>query len=312
MARFIPPRNNGVSIFSKLAAIGFAVALPFAPALAEEQIGIAVTVRNEVTGKLQTNTVRVNDGSDVFGKEIVKTQADASAKIVLKDSTNLNVGPNSSVTLDKFVFAGPSDYKQASFSIAKGAFRFASGSSDKRAYDIKTPQATIGVRGTDFSVLLDPGSTHIEVDHGNVIVCTRQETREATREERRKPRCTTLTDGQAANVSNNSVTPSQFTGQASQAACVGPCDTLTFPQAQQAVANPTPPGAQGASGLTGGLSGTQLAGLAFTAAAVAGGTTAGVVAGSNQNQGNGPSPEQLAVVTSLLAGSGPPQPLSGQ
>lgn len=254
-------------------------------ALCQENIGVAVTVKNDVTGKIQTRTVQVNAGSDVFGKEIVKTESDASAKIVLKDNTNLNVGPNSSVTLDKFVFAGPADYRQASFSMAKGAFRFTSGSSDKRAYDIKTPEVSIGVRGTDFAVVIGQGSTLVEVDHGKVIVCSRQ-----------GGGCRIVSGGQAVNASNRQVTPTQFSGIASHAACSGPCAVpLRYSEAVETASNAGASGASGAGGVT------QLAGLAFGGAAVAGATAAGVVAGANQNN--------TAPLPILLP---PPPPISNQ
>jgi hypothetical protein len=142
-----------------------------AAAIAAEDVGVAISVRNEVTGKMQSQTVKINSGNNVFGQEIVRTAPDSSAKIVLKDSTNLNVGPNSSVTLDKFVFQGDSDYKQAGFNLAKGTFRFTSGGSDKRAYDLKTPTATIGVRGTDFTVVVNGRMSHMELADGQTLVC---------------------------------------------------------------------------------------------------------------------------------------------
>ncbi len=114
---------------------------------AGEQVGVASHVRNRVTGKVQMQVVNINQGEDVFGREIVTTVADSLAKIVLKDDTNLSVGPNSSVTLDNFVYSGPSDFRKASFGVARGALRFTSGGSDRRSYQMRTPIATIGVRG---------------------------------------------------------------------------------------------------------------------------------------------------------------------
>jgi FecR protein len=223
-----------------------ALALAFAGSLnlahAEEQVGVAVTVRNDVTGKLQSSVVRVSDGSSVYGREVVKTSADSSAKLVLKDNTNLNVGPNSSVSLDNFVFAGNSDYKQAGFNLAKGAFRFTSGASDKRSYDLKTPVATIGVRGTDFVVIVTDEivqqnkvrvsrkRSHIEVSNGLTLVCPAKATsKEAVtldlekkkRCERDEPnnkscgctkKCSEVASGAAVDVSEEYVCSADFTG----------------------------------------------------------------------------------------------------
>lgn len=186
---------------------------------AAEQIGVAVTVRNDVTGKLQSETVKIDSGSDVFGKEIVKTNADSSAKIVLKDNTNLNVGPNSSATLDNFVFSGPADYKKASFNLAKGAFRFTTGGSDKRAYDFKTPTATIGVRGTDCVVVVDGKKSHLECSEGQAVACPANSVsnEEVVLGDEKKKRCTKkcveVDVGKAVDISDGYVCSAAFTGQ---------------------------------------------------------------------------------------------------
>jgi hypothetical protein len=212
------------------AAMAIAIAAPLAPAQAEETVGVAVTVKNEVTGKLQSSVVRVDNGSNVYGREIVKTAADSSAKLVLKDNTNLNVGPNSSVSLDGFVFAGDSDYKQAGFNLAKGAFRFTSGASDKRAYDLKTPVATSGVRGTDFVVIVNNKKSHVEVSNGLTLICPANATsKEAVLldlEKRKKcqkdepnnrncgctRKCGEVGSGRAADVSDEYLCPSEYSG----------------------------------------------------------------------------------------------------
>jgi hypothetical protein len=56
------------------------------------------------------------------------------AAVFLGRLTNLAVGPVSTVTLDRFVFAGDSTYQQVTVNLVRGAFRFSTGSSDKRAY----------------------------------------------------------------------------------------------------------------------------------------------------------------------------------
>ncbi len=116
-------------------------------ALAGDRIGVAASARNKVSGRLQSTTVPITDGESVYDRELVKTEAESYAKIVLKDSSNINVGPNSSVTLDNFVYSGDDSFQKVGIKLAKGALRFSSGTSDKRSYDVKTPHATIGVRG---------------------------------------------------------------------------------------------------------------------------------------------------------------------
>jgi FecR protein len=144
------------------------------PVRADEAIGVASAVRNNVSGSLPTGEVQINVGETVIRNEIVKTAADSWTKLVFSDSTNLSVGPNAIVRLSNFVSASPSSYGKATIDIAKGAFRFATGHSEKRAYEINTGVATIGVRGTVFEGNSETRSTKLHVVNGVVLVRTKK------------------------------------------------------------------------------------------------------------------------------------------
>ncbi len=141
-------------------------------ARADEAIGVASSVRNNVSGSLPTGDVQINVGENVIRNEIVKTASESWTKLVFSDSTNLSVGPNAIVRLSNFVSTGPSSYGKATVDIAKGAFRFATGHSEKRAYEINTGVATIGVRGTVFDGDAETGATKLHVASGEVLVRT--------------------------------------------------------------------------------------------------------------------------------------------
>ena len=140
---------------------------------AEEVIGVAAVVRNEVDQALPTRVIRINAGENISRDEVVKTGADSGAKLVFSDNTNLSMGPGSTVTLNKFVYSGASRYEKATFQLVKGAFRFTTGASDKRAYEIKTPTATIGVRGTVLDIRVDAqtSNTLVVLQEGAASVC---------------------------------------------------------------------------------------------------------------------------------------------
>ena len=53
-----------------------------------------------------------------------------------------------------------------------GAFRFVTGHSEKAAYKITTPLATIGVRGTTLDILSTRGRTVVVLQEGASRVCT--------------------------------------------------------------------------------------------------------------------------------------------
>ena len=188
----IKSQRHRVGLCFLLIAIATSLALE---AHADETIGVASAVRNNVSGSLPTGEVQINVGESVIRNEIVKTAAESWTKLVFSDSTNLSVGPNATVRLSNFVSTGPSSYGKATIDIAKGAFRFATGHSEKRAYEINTEVATIGVRGTVFDGNSVTGSTKLHVASGAVVVRTK------------KGKFCEVTAGHSVAISNSACTP---------------------------------------------------------------------------------------------------------
>jgi hypothetical protein len=114
---------------------------------ADPKIGNATATKNKVEGIVGGTTHPISQGSEVFANEIVRT-ADASvADLKFLDDSNLSVGPMSEVRLDKFVYDPTGSSGAVVIEATKGAFRFVTGSQDKRVYQIKTPYGTLGIRG---------------------------------------------------------------------------------------------------------------------------------------------------------------------
>ena len=139
------------------------------PCAVAQTIGAAATIRNQVTG----NNSPLGQGDSVVRNEAVVTGADSDARLVFVDKTNLAVGPKSKIILDKFVYADPATYSKAVVNLAVGSFRFTTGGSPKAAYEINTPTAAIGVRGTILDILSKPSSTEVLLQEGAAKVCAR-------------------------------------------------------------------------------------------------------------------------------------------
>ena len=80
------------------------------------------------------------------------------------------LGPGSSLVVEKFLMRDTGTAEKFSINALRGTFRFITGKSAKKAYDIKTANATIGIRGTgfDFWVKTDTG---VAVHDGKVKLC---------------------------------------------------------------------------------------------------------------------------------------------
>jgi hypothetical protein len=144
-----------------------AVVVPPA-ARAADEIGTAVAMtpaaRGTVAGRLEV-------GASVFRDETVQTGPSGVLELQFVDKTHLALGSQSSVKLDRFVYDG-SKADAVVIGLTKGAFRFATGISPKKAYRIQTPLAAIGVRGTVFAGMVGPDFIRISLEEGGLDVCS--------------------------------------------------------------------------------------------------------------------------------------------
>jgi hypothetical protein len=155
-----------------LFAIFLLAALVSAPAYAQTRVGEAVVVKNQVVRVAGSATSQINVGDGLLRDETVRTGLDSAARLVLSDSTNLSLGPNASLKLDRTVFNDEHTYRDIAIRLTTGAFRFVTGHSEKAAYKITTALATIGVRGTTIDTLHRRGRTIVTLQHGAASVCS--------------------------------------------------------------------------------------------------------------------------------------------
>ncbi len=156
--------------FHLIALTAFAAALFLAqPALAELQIGTTVKVVNEVNAK--TLNRRLKLGDNFVYQETVSTCNKSAVDIRLIDESTLIMGELSEMILDSMVYNPNRGIVEGSIEILSGIFRFSS-SGVKMDLSIKTPMATIGVRGTRFDVLSQPDGMEVAVYEGTIEVAS--------------------------------------------------------------------------------------------------------------------------------------------
>jgi hypothetical protein len=139
-------------------------------ARAQARIGEAAVIHNEVVNDATAG--QINVGDNVMRDETVRTGADSAARLVMADSTNVSLGANATLRLDRSVFNDEHTYRDIAIKPASGAFRFVTGHSAKTAYRITTPLATIGVRGTILDILSERARTTVVLQEGAASVCT--------------------------------------------------------------------------------------------------------------------------------------------
>jgi hypothetical protein len=138
----------------RTAAAAAAAAMAASPVLAQA-VGVNAAVRNKVvivgagTKKARPAVVRER----VILNDEVRTAAASQLQILLLDRTTFTVGANARVAVDRFVYDPAANSRSTGVSVTRGAFRFMSGRTLRRPTGpatVRTPVATIGIRGTIF------------------------------------------------------------------------------------------------------------------------------------------------------------------
>ena len=120
----------------------------------QSAIGIAAMTVNLVTGTVETETKVVNVNDQIFKQEIIETNSVSSTQILFMDETVLSIGPDSRLIMDEMVYDPNSNTGKFVVTAARGLFTFVTGSLESESYEINTPTATIGVRGTKFDLFV--------------------------------------------------------------------------------------------------------------------------------------------------------------
>ncbi|MBT7956013.1 MAG: FecR domain-containing protein, partial [Rhodospirillaceae bacterium] len=131
----------------------FAQAAPSADA---QPIGQVESVTGTVTAiRADGSRVELQVGDPVFQGDVMESGANGAVGVVLADETTFSMAENGRMVLDEMVYDPGTQEGNISMSVLKGVFTFVSGQVakvDPDAMVLKTPVATIGIRGTQVGI----------------------------------------------------------------------------------------------------------------------------------------------------------------
>src|SRR5262249_11934971 len=105
----------------------------------------------------------------VYHDELVRTGSSGGTALQFLDTTRLQVGANSSLVLDRYVFDPDSAKGEAVVNFGAGVFRFITGQMSKEGIQLKTPTSVMSVRGTKLIIFVGvDGSTQVGVVEGAI------------------------------------------------------------------------------------------------------------------------------------------------
>jgi len=126
-------------------------------AFADDVIGDVILHTGNAVIEQDGEDVEAEKDLDVFSYNTVKT-GKGKVAIGFIDDTRVDVTEHSKLIIDEFVYDPNTKTGSLSLKAALGTIRYASGQIAKTSpteVQIKTPTATIGVRGTDFTMTVD-------------------------------------------------------------------------------------------------------------------------------------------------------------
>jgi len=158
-----------------LAVVGFACCMFRCEALPAQEVGTVVALRGPVDiGRGGAWMPAVNGMAVQMGDE-VRTGAGGRVSLTFQDGTVLSAGEQSRLVIDQQVFGGDAEPSRAAFRLLQGLVRSvvtAYYAQPGSVFEIDTPTAVAGVRGTEFIVAYDPVADSSEIIgvHGRVDV----------------------------------------------------------------------------------------------------------------------------------------------
>jgi len=123
--------------------------------LMAKDIAFVQKVKGEVTAKDSAKTVVVQQADWLSEKMLVSTGDKSGITMIFKDNSVLVLGSNSILILEKYIFAMKEKNYKFELTLNKGSISFESGKIGELSpenFIFKTPEATVGIRGTKFMI----------------------------------------------------------------------------------------------------------------------------------------------------------------
>ena len=129
----------------------------FISTVAFADIGSVTEAAGTAAIKRGKDTITITKGTLVETNDRVETK-NGKVKITFKDGTTVSITESSALVIDDFVYDPKSQGGKLGLKAAEGTVRYVSGNiahNNPNSVNIKTPTATIAVRGTDFVMSSD-------------------------------------------------------------------------------------------------------------------------------------------------------------
>lgn len=136
---------------------------------ATKQAGKTLLTRGNVISKRTSGDVTLKRRSVIFEKDEIHVGSDGRAQFRMIDQALISVQENSVLQIKNYQYQQGGKNNSVLLELLSGGLRTitgAIGKGNKKAYELRTPLATIGIRGTDYEVEIVPTGMYVAVWDG--------------------------------------------------------------------------------------------------------------------------------------------------
>ncbi|MDR3606427.1 MAG: FecR family protein [Oligoflexia bacterium] len=110
--------------------------------------------RSDAKGEKDATTRNLKPGDSIYPQDVVNTGSNGHIKILMRDKSIVDLGPSSLFKVDHFDNKSGGTDREVEVSLPYGTMRAAIAQklTGKGKFKVRTPSATMGVRGTEFIV----------------------------------------------------------------------------------------------------------------------------------------------------------------
>src|SRR5690625_4813999 len=148
----------------------------FSPTMAATNVaGTTVFVNGHVVATAPARRAReLMKHDEVFNEDRIETADNGRAQLRFSDGGLVSLLPNTIFSVEEYFYEDDAYPDSAVFGLLKGGLRTVTGAVGKtnhEAYELKTPVATLGIRGTEYTAVLRPANTlRVHVGRGKVVI----------------------------------------------------------------------------------------------------------------------------------------------
>jgi hypothetical protein len=122
----------------------------------EDSSGMVVASRGEVVAMSNGGSRVLKQGDFIYVNDEIITSNRSFAVLQFEDGAKVTVRPDSTLIIEQYLYNGDGN-DAATLNLVEGGLRVITGAmakSNPENYKVRTPVALMGVRGTEFSVML--------------------------------------------------------------------------------------------------------------------------------------------------------------